>query len=135
MKNANAANNDGVVYPELSYKINGLCFKVHNDLGRFRTEQSYADAFEEGLKKANLSYTREVRLPPSFVGEKAWRNVPDFVIEGIIVVDLKAKHHVTREDYYQMQRYLSVLNLKLGLIVNFQQQNLYPKRVLNSRVS
>lgn len=124
-----------LVYPELSYRINGLCFKVHNDLGRFRSEQSYADAFEVLLQKESIAYQREVRLPASFSGERGGRNVPDFVIEGIIVVDFKAKHHITREDYYQMQRYLSALKLKLGLIVNFQQQSIHSKRVLNSGLS
>lgn len=126
---------EDVVYPELSYKINGLCFKIHNDLGRFRGEQSYADAFEKELEKANIKYVREVRILPSFIGEKSGRNVPDFIIGGIIVVDFKTKHHITRDDYYQMRRYLSVLNLKLGLIVNFQQQHLYPKRILNQSAS
>lgn len=123
-----------LVHPELSYKINGLCFKVHNELGRFRNERSYADAFELLLKEEHMRYEREPRLSPSFEGEKTGRNVPDFVIEGIIVVDFKAKHHATREDYYQMRRYLATLKLKLGLIVNFQQQNIHSKRVLNSAV-
>ncbi|MEK7170476.1 MAG: GxxExxY protein [Patescibacteria group bacterium] len=126
---------DDVVHPGLSYKINGLCFKVHNDLGRFRTEQTYSDAFEVELKKAGVVYIREIRLPSSFEGEKSGRNVPDFIIEGILVVDFKAKHHITREDYFQMRRYLSVLNLKLGLVVNFQQEHVSPKRVLNSSAS
>ena len=124
-----------VIHAELSYKVTGLCFKVHNDLGRFRTERSYADAFEVLLRSENIHYDREPRLPPSFVGERPGRNVPDFIIEGIMVVDFKAKHHVTREDYFQMKRYLSVLNLKLGLIINFQQQYVSAKRVLNSEVS
>jgi GxxExxY protein len=87
------------------------------------------------LQKERVKYQREMRLPASFVGEKKGRQVPDFLIEGIIVVDFKAKHHITREDYYQMRRYLTALKLKLGLIVNFQQQYVHPKRVLNSEVS
>ena len=59
-----------LVHPELSYKINGLCFKVHNDLGRFRNERSYADAFELLLKEEHMRYEREPRLSPSFGSEK-----------------------------------------------------------------
>ncbi|MEK7207974.1 MAG: GxxExxY protein [Patescibacteria group bacterium] len=125
---------NGIVYPELSFEMTGLCFKVHNDLGRFRNERSYADAFETLLKEKRCVYQREPRLPASFEGERPGRNVPDFIIGGILVIDFKAKHHITREDYYQMRRYLSVLNLKLGLIVNFQQEHVHPKRVLNSSV-
>lgn len=49
---ANAANKilEKVIYPELSYKICRICFEVHNELGRYRNEKQYADAFELKLK-------------------------------------------------------------------------------------
>ncbi|MDO8594648.1 MAG: GxxExxY protein [bacterium] len=119
-----------IIYPELSYTINGLCFKVHNELGKTRSEKSYADALEVKFKEAELKYVREHPLAPSFEGEQERRNVPDFVIEGIIILDTKAKRACSREDYYQMKRYLSVANLRLGILVNFQEEHLHPKRVL-----
>ena len=42
------------------------------------------------------------------------------------------KNFITKEDYYQMQRYLKAANLKLGLIVNFRTTYLHPKRILCS---
>ncbi|OGF62932.1 hypothetical protein A2926_02425 [Candidatus Giovannonibacteria bacterium RIFCSPLOWO2_01_FULL_44_40] len=122
---------DKVLYPELSYKVCGLCFKIHNDLGQFRSEKSYADALEEVLKLAGISYRREQSLGASFAGENDRRNIPDFIIEDKIVVDLKAKRIVSKEDYYQMKRYLVASDKKLGLIVNFRQKYLSPKRILN----
>lgn len=119
-----------IIYRELSYKLYGLCFAVHNELGKSRSEQSYADALEGKLKEAGITYVREHPLAPSFEGEQGRRNVPDFVIEGIIILDVKAKRACTREDYYQMKRYLSVAHMRLGLLVNFQEEHLHPKRVL-----
>lgn len=121
-----------VLYPELSFKLCGLLFDVHNELGSERSEMSYADAFEQKLKQESLPYTREKALAPSFTGEGTRRNVPDFTIKGIIVIDLKAKRIVTKEDYFQMRRHLVASGMKLGLIVNFRQKYLYPKRVLHS---
>lgn len=120
-----------IIYPELSYKICGLCFSVHNKLGQFRSEKSYADALEEILKKNKIDYKRETALPVSFTGESERRNIPDFTIDDKIILDLKAKRIVTKEDYYQMKRYLVASNKKLGLIVNFRQKYLSPKRILN----
>ena len=122
---------DKVIYPELSYKICGLCFKIHNDLGQFRSEKSYTDALEEALKTAGMSYQREKSLGASFEGENERRNIPDFMIEDRVVVDLKAKRIVSKEDYFQMKRYLTASGKKLGLIVNFRQKYLSPKRILN----
>lgn len=121
-----------LIYPQLSYKIYGLCYKVHNQLGRFRNEKQYADAFEQLLKENDIVYKRENPIPSSFRGEKPRRSIPDFVIEDKVVVDFKVKRIVTKEDYYQMKRYLQSYNKKLGLIINFRQNYLTPKRVLNS---
>jgi GxxExxY protein len=95
-----------LIYPQLSYKIYGLCYKVHNQLGRFRNEKQYADAFEQLLKENDVVYKRENPIPLSFRGEKPRRSIPDFVIEDKVVVDFKVKRIVTKEDYYQMKRYL-----------------------------
>ncbi len=82
-----------IIYPELSYTLTGLCFKVHNELGNSRSEKSYADALEVKLKEVGILYVREQALAPSFEGEQERRNVPDFIIEGIIILDAKAKRH------------------------------------------
>ena len=118
-----------VLYPELSYKVYGLCFKVHNELGRFRNEKQYADALEHAFRDSKIIYEREIPLAISFAGEKTRRNIPDFLIEGKIILDLKAKTIITKEDYFQMQRYLISANKRLGIIVNFRQKYLIPKRV------
>lgn len=125
--------NKNLLYPELSYKICGLCFYIHNKLGRYRNEQQYADAFEKLLKENKIKYTREKSLPPSFRGERERRNIPDFLIKDKIIVDLKAKEFIEKHDYFQMQRYLTSCNKELGLIINFRQKYLYPKRILNNK--
>lgn len=125
--------NKNILYPELSYKICGLCFYIHNKLGRYRNEKQYADAFENLLKENEIKYARERPLPISFSGEKNRRNIPDFIIDDKMVVDLKAKPLITKEDYFQLRRYLASYNKELGLIINFRQKYLYPKRVLNKR--
>ena len=124
-------NVTNIIYPELSYKINGIFFKIHNDLGRFRNEKQYADAIEKIFKDEGVVYEREVALKPSFDGEMERRNICDFVVENKIVVDVKAKRIVTKEDYFQIKRYLDSGKFKLGMIVNFRSKYLTPKRIAN----
>ena len=126
--------NRGIIYPELSYKVCGLCFKVHNRLGNYRNEQQYADFLETILKENKINYAREAPLPPSFKGEKERRNIPDFVIDNKIIIDLKARPVILKEDYFQMQRYLISYNKKLGIIFNFRQKYLRPKRIVNNQL-
>jgi GxxExxY protein len=131
---ANTANK--IVYPELSFKLTGIAFKIQNEYGRFYTEKQYAAAFEKELGKAGIKYEREKYLPVKMREDGTiGKNRVDFVIEDRVAVDLKAKPFVERKDYYQMQRYLNLMNLKLGLIINFQSKYLRPKRILNSQYS
>jgi len=59
-----------IFYPNLSYKINGILFKVSNQLGKYCNEKQYADAIEEYLKSENIKYEREKILPKMFEEEK-----------------------------------------------------------------
>jgi len=128
--NYNMIMYEKILHKELSYKICGLCFTAHNELGPFCSEKTYADFLEQLFKNSGILYEREKAIPVSFEGEMPRRNIPDFIIENKVVLDIKAKRLVLKEDYFQMKRYLIASNKNLGLIVNFRQKYLVPKRVL-----
>ncbi len=86
-------------------------------------EKQYADVIEERLIKLNIPYKREFRI-----GESG--NVIDFLIDGKIVLEIKARSFIGKPDYYQLQRYLQSSGLKLGLLVNFRSRYLKPIRVI-----
>lgn len=129
----NSADNK-ILHAKLSYQITGVLFKVHNALGRFCNEKQYADALECSFRESGINFKREQELEKSFEAEQAGRNRVDFLIEDEIVLEIKAKRIIERRDYFQMKRYLVAGNKKLGILVNFQQRYLSPKRVLNSEV-
>ena len=113
-----------VLYPELSYKITGICLKVKKELGRFAREKQVCDRLSEKFKENDLRFNREFIVAGT-------GNRVDFIIEDLILLEVKAKPFLNKEDYYQVQRYLKILNLKLGLLVNFQSIYLKPQRVVN----
>jgi len=118
-----------IIYPELSYLLTGIFYDIHNQLGRFCRERQYADEFEKILREKQISFEREYCLEN--LGSKIKGNIVDFLIDNKILVDFKAKIFLNKEDYYQMQRYLESSNLKLGLLVNFRNNYLKPKRIIN----
>ena len=87
------------------------------------------------MKVFKIKYKREKILPPSFEGESKGRNRIDFLVDDKIILEIKAKRVLDREDYYQVKRYLIGLNRKLAILVNFHQKRLNLKRILNSSVS
>ncbi len=124
-----------LIYPELSYKITGILFGTHNEIGRFCNEQQYSDVVENNLKKINIKYEREKILPKSFEGEQEGRNKVDFLIDDKIILEIKAKRLLIKDDYYQVRRYLVALDKKLGLLVNFRDRYIKPRRIINSNVN
>lgn len=120
-----------IVYPELSYKVVGILYTVHNEHGRYKNEKQYADAVEKYLKEFKMPYEREWTIPISFERESTGRNRIDFIIDDKIVLETKAKRFLNRTDYYQTMRYLEAAKKRLGILVNFHQHYLTPKRILS----
>ncbi|MBI2025233.1 GxxExxY protein [Candidatus Kaiserbacteria bacterium] len=121
--------NGKILYRDLSYRINGLLFDVHNELGRYCREKQYGDALEHLLKEKEITFEREKALPIPLI-ENTETNKADFVIENSILLELKAKPIVTKEDYSQIQRYLQASKIKLGLLINFRSKYLRPIRII-----
>jgi hypothetical protein len=96
--------NSKVLYLGLSYIIVGACFAVHNALGKYCREKQYGDELAKMFA--------EVKLPFE------------------IILEIKTKRILTKEDYFQTQRYLQASGMKLGLLVNFRQPYLKPTRVV-----
>lgn len=123
MHTNNTNKNDKLIYPELSYVLTGICFDVHNTIGRFAREKQYCDLMEIKLKELKISYKREYTI-------KGTGNRVDFLIDEKIILEIKAKAFTLKEDYYQLQRYLQICDKKLGMIINFRMRYLKPIRVV-----
>lgn len=122
-----------ILHKELSYNLNGILFDIHNGLGRFCRHKQYCEALESLLKNKQLKYQREVDIPIMFNNIKLTGNILDFLIEDLIVIDVKCKKEITAKDYVQMKRYLRATEKELGLIVNFSEKSLNIKRILNKK--
>lgn len=141
--NANLANptklqNDDaekIIFPDLSYEINGILFQVHKDIGKYCNEKQVCDRIEFYLKQKQISYERELVIPAGFEGERAGRNRLDFIIDDKIILEIKTKKFLETADYFQIKRYLHAYHKKLGLLVNFREERIQPKRILNPEVS
>jgi GxxExxY protein len=116
-------NTNKLIYPELSYAIVGICFAVHNEKGRFAREKQYADTIEEKLKEVKIPYKREFWIGDA--GDKV-----DFLIDNKIILEVKAKRTIVREDYRQLQRYLQSSGIRLGLLINFRMRYIKPLRIV-----
>lgn len=123
MTKGRAITGNKVIHPELSYVSVGICFEVHNELGRFARERQYCDAIESKLKASAIPYVREYRMENT-------GNLVDFLVDNKIVLEVKAKRLILKENFYQLQRYLQFSKMKLGMIINFRNRYIKPIRII-----
>ena len=114
-----------------TYSLIGIGMTIHRILGKGFLEIVYKDAFEYELRLKGIQYEREkefivrykdIRLPHKFYA--------DFVIENKIILEIKSKAGIVEEHYAQVLNYLAVSKLQVGLILNFHENSLQYKRVV-----
>ncbi|HEX9828179.1 MAG TPA: GxxExxY protein [Flavobacteriaceae bacterium] len=120
-----------LLYKEESYKIIGACMEVHSELGKGFSEIIYGDALEIEFRKININYSREERFNIAYKGNLLPHHYfADFVIDGVIILEIKAIAELTDSHIKQTLNYLAASKLKLALLVNFGEDSLTYKRVV-----
>jgi GxxExxY protein len=114
---------------ELTEKIIGACINVHKALGPGFLEIIYFNALVVELKKQGISFESEKDIHVLYDGIQVGIHKVDLLIEGEIVVELKAVDELNRKHYAQLRSYLSALNSAFGLLVNFSGSTLDVRRV------
>lgn len=119
-----------LIYADLTYKIRGCIFNVYNTLGYGHKEQVYHKALSKELTELKISYKTESALAVKYKGEIVGNYRPDLVIEGKIILELKAVEFMPKIYETQLIHYLKTTGFQLGLLVNFGAPKLYIKRLV-----
>jgi GxxExxY protein len=122
-------------YPEseLTGRIIGLAMEVHRTLGNGFQEVIYQRAMAIELKKNLISFDREQEITISYKGEPIGSRRADFLIEGKILVELKAISELEDVHLAQTINYLEAYGLEIGLLLNFGNKTLQFKRVMKPK--
>jgi GxxExxY protein len=120
-----------LIYPDLSYTLNGVFFEVQNQLGTKFQEKHYVRAVSALLKEKGLLFQIEVPFSVTFKGQFLGKFRADMIVENKILIEFKATNYLTNDHRQQMLRYLKANNLKLGLLINFRVRPLQTWRVVN----
>lgn len=105
---------------DLSHRVIGLCLEVHRELGPGLLESAYEEALARELALDNLTFERQQEAPLLYKGSAlncGYRL--DFVVEGQLIVELKAVNELLPVHQAQLLTYLKLKQLPLGLLVNF----------------
>jgi len=103
--------------------------EVHNILGNGFQEVVYQRCLAIELENAGLSYLREEEIPLYYKGIEVGSRRADFVVEGKILVELKALIKLDDVHLAQTLNYLTAYDLEIGLLINFGGKSLEYKRM------
>jgi GxxExxY protein len=110
----------------------GVLFKVHNELGPSLLEKYYQRAIASELETQRLAFKKEVPIRIEYQGRSIGRYFLDFIVEDLVVLEIKVERYYTPKFFKQALAYLEQTNLPLGIIVNFRGDKLRYKRIVNS---
>lgn len=118
------------LYGKETYLIRNACFKVWNHFGSAYKESVIDRALTLELQKQGFTIEDQKEIGIFYEGKKVGEYVPDKIINGIIVLELKRKSFLTKQDRYNFWNYLRGSQYKLGLLVNFGDERLEIRRVV-----
>jgi GxxExxY protein len=120
-------------HADLTGKIIGAAMKVHSTLGNGFQELIYQKALAIELTKHGLGFQREVEMQIYYDGQQIGTRRVDFLVEGRVMVELKAVRQLDNLHLAQAINYLEAYQLEIGLLVNFGAKSLEFRRVVNSK--
>ena len=120
-------------YSELTSKIIKCAMTVHSALGNGFQEVIYQRALEIELSENGISYNREFEMPIYYKEQHIGTRRVDFLVEGVISVEIKAITKIEDVHFAQAINYLEAYNLEIGLLINFGETSLKFSRLNNKK--
>ena len=111
-----------VIHKELSYHVMEAVFEVHNALGTGFVENVYEKALAYELELRSIPFERQKVVTVTYKGRVVGTHRLDFVVDGKIILELKAASALTDMFKQQTLSYLKATGLKLGILINFGTQ-------------
>ncbi len=108
---------------EISNIVIGKCIEIHKEVGPGLLESAYENALAYELSEADLNIQQQVPMP--FVYKDVKMEVGyriDLLVENKVILEIKSVETLAPVHYAQTLTYLKLANLKLALLINFNEK-------------
>ena len=106
-------------YEDITHKIIGAAYQVHNQLGFGFLESVYKKAMIIELSKDDLKVEPEKPLQVYYDKHVVGDFFADLFVEETVVVELKSVENLTKAHEVQLVNYLNAVKTDIGLLINF----------------
>ena len=115
---------------DITYQIRGAIFEVNRVLGHGYLEKVYEKALMIELRNRGLGVENQVPLKVTYKEEIVGEYFADLLVEGRVIVEIKAVKHLLKEHQAQLLNYLKATGIHVGLLVNFTKNKAEIKRMV-----
>ena len=123
---------DELLYPDLTYRVRGLAFKVHGALKGGHPERVYEEALCGALDRDGIAYRRQPQIHVCYKGKQVGEYYPDLLLaDGKVLLELKATPAILPLHKAQTLSYLAAAQAELGLLLNFGAPSMQIERLPN----
>ena len=107
---------------EIAKTVVDACFQIHRQLGPGLFESVYEEVLCYELEDLGLSISRQKSIPVFWKDLKLDQGFrADIVVNDKVIIEIKAIELLKRVHYKQLMTYLKLTDLKLGLLINFNE--------------
>ena len=119
-------------HSDLTGKIIGAFFKVHNTLGYGFSEKVYENALALELQKLGLKVEPQKKILVYYDGQMVGEYFADIVVNGVVIVELKAVRQILERHEAQLLNYLKATRVEVGLLLNFGPKAEHKRKVYDN---
>jgi|SRR6185437_1169575 len=123
--------NEAYKYSDITGIIIGCAIKVHSAMGNGFQEVIYQKCLAIEMEKQGLKFAQELEMEIYYDGCNVGTRRVDFLVNGLIIVELKAISKLDDVHLAQALNYLEAYKLATGLLLNFGSKSLEIKRITN----
>ena len=111
---------------EIVYQVNGAAIEVHKTLGPGLLESVYHKCMKKEFDLRNINYLSELTIPVNYKGLEIDVDLRcDFLVENLLVVELKAVEKIIPIHEAKIPTYMKLLKVPKGLMINFNVINIF----------
>jgi GxxExxY protein len=104
---------------ELTKSVIGCAYRVHKELGAGFLEKVYENALKIEIEDSGIDVVQQFPIPVNYRGRMVGDFYADLLVEGNVIIELKAVQKLAKEHEVQLVNYLSATGIDNGLLINF----------------
>jgi len=120
-----------VIYEELSFQVMSAVFEVHNVLGSGFLEKVYENALVQEFSIRGIAVEAQKEIAVSYKGSSVGCYCADILVDGKIIIELKAVERLSHLHEAQLLNYLKATGIKLGYLINMGGKSVEYKRFVH----